>query len=129
MSKPMSVCVAEMSGRTHEISGLKSSETIKDLYNKVKQVVYADKDVRVNLVMEDNILTWRDHEKVLSAIGIVDGTLLYLVRNSAIEVLAFTGEVGDELAGVTPDHRDVRVFLEDESRCLLIRESYSKTVS
>lgn len=129
MSKSMSVCVAEMSGRTHEITGLKSSDTVKDLYHKMKEVVYAGKDVKVNLVMEDNILTWRDHGKVLSAIGIKDGMLLYLVRNSASEVLEFTGEVGDEERKGDVQSTAVHVYFEDDSRCLLIRETYSKSVS
>jgi len=124
----MKVTVVELSGCTHEVSDLKPTDSVKDLYGKL-ELSMPPGSGRCCLVVEDRILTSTDHGKSLCSIGIVDGMTLPMVRISQSEVFEFTGDVGDEerAAAAATAETVVRLSFTSDSTCLLIRQTHYRS--
>jgi hypothetical protein len=128
MEETLTIYAVELSGRTHEISGLKSTDTVKDLYTAVNKVLEhtSNSSVDYSLVADDTILGIRDHLKALHSVGITHGTCLPLVRNAESEIFEFSGDIGDEPAQIQSAKNIARLCLIDDRRCVLIRETYTQ---
>lgn len=134
-AKPIEVEVVEMSGRTHHISELKSTDTVRTLYSKVEAsmasvaTATSNPSSKIGLVVEDRVLTCTDLDKELQSVGIGNRMMLPLVRVSHSEVFECLGDVGDEdqLGAHSTSKTVVRLAFTSENTCLLIRQTYGRT--
>jgi hypothetical protein len=116
MDNAITLHAVELSGRTNEIVGLKSTDTVKALYEHVKEILLRSGDDCLSLVVEDAALGVGDYSKTLESIGIGDGAHISLVRNTESEVFELTGDLGD--AGANASH--VTLKTDDGQRVELL---------
>mmetsp|Transcript_123545 Transcript_123545/g.218850 ORF Transcript_123545/g.218850 Transcript_123545/m.218850 type:complete len:239 (-) Transcript_123545:55-771(-) len=123
----MDICVAEFSGRTHDITDLKPSHTVKQLYDKLEKT--AEQGTRMALVVGDQVLNYRHLNMELRELGIRHGMTLALVRVCQSELFETSERVGDEdtlcQAG-SEQSTVVRFAFTSDNTCILIRQTYAK---
>lgn len=126
----MEIFVVELSGRTHHLTDLKPSDTVKDLYSHVHIAKQEDSAAGgYGVVAGDQILGLRDFSKELRSFGIKDGAMLTLVRVSQSEVYELDDRVGDEdetCAARSECRTVVRFAFTSESTCILIRQTHAQ---
>merc|ERR1712007_257580 len=131
----MEVVVAELSGRTHLITGLLPSDPVRLLLTKAQTSMGIQEEVLGNaalgLVVGDSVLTQYELGKQLQSVGITDGLMVPVVRLQLLEVWEFAGNVGDEdfVDALTTSRTLVRLAFISEERCMLVRETYARRMT
>lgn len=128
-AKLLEISVAEMSGRTHQISDLTTIDTVSTLYHKAAESMNVA--IRtIGLVVADDILGCADFDKALQSAGIGNGMTLLVVRLCQYEFYEYLGNVGDEddqLGLYSNTETVVRLALTSPTTCMLIRQTYVRT--
>eukprot|EP00931_Biecheleriopsis_adriatica_P106179 TRINITY_DN80686_c0_g1_i1.p1 TRINITY_DN80686_c0_g1~~TRINITY_DN80686_c0_g1_i1.p1 ORF type:complete len:239 (-),score=31.91 TRINITY_DN80686_c0_g1_i1:223-939(-) len=126
----MYLTVTEMSGRTHDIDDLFPSSLLSELLGRVKASLAGAESNRLGLIHGNELLTSRQNDKQLSELGIVDDSILTVLKVSGVEFLDFDGKVGDEdlpPQGQSDVVTTVRICLLDSNTCILVRRTDVRT--
>lgn len=115
--------VTQMSGQTHEIDNVLPSTTLAELLKMVRAAMGTGKDVRLGLILDDEVLTLRQGDKQLCELRILRDSTLAAVKLSGVDFLESTEDVGDEdhRGRLTDSDTKVRICFLDDSRCILVR--------
>lgn len=115
--------VIQMSGQAHEIDKLLPSTTLAELLKMARAAMGTWKDVRMGLIIDDEVLTSRQGDKQLGELRISQDSTLAAVKLSGVDFLESTEDVGDEVrrGRLADTNTKVRVCFLDDSRCMLVR--------
>lgn len=132
----MHIDVADLSGDTFSIADLQPSDTVRQLFDKVRTAVRkpflgAFNVASFDLLVRDSVLTHFELEKDLRSAGVEHGVLLQIVCKGYCDVWENTSDIGDEQQ-IHPRGASqtlVRFAFLTEKDCLLIRQTSAARVT